>query len=65
MNNSKILWALILSLFIGSNLMAQGDEKAKSIVVKAHEATIGKSSKSKMTMKIVRPDWSSEITMQS
>lgn len=65
MNNSKILWALIISLFIGSNLIAQGDEKAKAIVIKAHEATIGKSSKSKMTMKIVRPDWSSEITMQS
>jgi len=50
-------------LIIGA--YAQDDEHAKDIVKKAHEITLGKTSKSTMTMEIVRPEWSRSVTMQS
>lgn len=47
------------------NSYAQDDEKARAIVKKAHEITLGETSKSTMTMEIVRPEWSRSVSMQT
>ena len=60
-----ILMSLFISLIFSLPLIAQGDEKAKQIVKKAHEITLGKTSKTTMTMKIIRPEWQREVSMQS
>lgn len=57
-------------LFIGLMLyqfsaFAQTDEKAKEIVRKAQNITLGINSSSTMTMQIIRPEWSRSVTMQS
>ncbi len=61
---AKTIIILMISLFI-SNSFAQDDEKARAIVKKAHEITLGETSKSTMTMEIVRPEWSRTVSMQS
>ena len=57
----------ILSILILSSLgvFAQTDEKAKEIVRKAQNITLGKNSSSTMTMHIVRPEWKRSVSMQS
>lgn len=60
-----ILMSLFISLIFSLPLIAQGDEKAKQIVKKAHEITLGKTSKTTMTMQIIRPEWSRTVSMQS
>lgn len=54
----------ILSILFTA-IYAQDDEQAKAIVQKAHEITLGKTSKSIMTMEIIRPEWSRSVSMQS
>ncbi len=61
---AKTIFILLISFFI-SNSFAQDDEKARAIVKKAHEITLGATSKSTMTMEIVRPEWSRTVSMQS
>lgn len=60
----KIVLGLMISILI-TGAYAQDDEHAKDIVKKAHEITLGKTSKSSMTMEIVRPEWSRSVSMQS
>ena len=62
---NSILLCLFISLVISIQLKAQGDDKAKEIVKKSHEITLGKTSKSTMTMQIIRPEWSRTVSMQS
>lgn len=65
----KTIIIMICLVLVGSILsfasMAQGDEKAKVIVKKAHEITLGNTSKTTMTMQIIRPEWTREVSMQS
>lgn len=56
---------MIMLVFVLFNGYTQDDEKARAIVKKAHEITLGETSKSTMTMEIVRPEWSRSVTMQS
>lgn len=63
MKTKTIITFILSFLFIGA--IAQGDDKAKEIVKKAHEITLGKTSKSTMTMEIVRPEWTRSVSMQS
>lgn len=60
----KIVITFMMSILLMA-AYAQGDEKAKAIVKKAHEITLGETSKSTMTMEIVRPEWSRSVSMQS
>jgi len=60
----KIVLTLMVSLLF-FNTYSQDDEQARAVVQKAHEITLGKTSKSTMTMEIVRPEWSRSVTMQS
>ncbi|MDA3905704.1 MAG: outer membrane lipoprotein-sorting protein [Bacteroidales bacterium] len=61
----KIL-ILFTVLFIGQvSLKAQTDERAKEIVRKAQNITLGINSSSTMTMNIIRPEWNRSVTMQS
>ncbi len=57
----------ILLLFCSILFMAfsQNDDKAKNIVKKAHEITLGKTGKSIMTMEIIRPEWKRSVSMQT
>ena len=63
----KILIALLFffltSLFIDVNLNAQ--LTAEDIIRKADEKVRGNSSKSTITMKIIRPSWTREMTMKA
>lgn len=53
-------------LFISQlSVFAQTDEKAKEIVRKAQNITLGTNSSSTMTMNIIRPEWNRSVTMQS
>lgn len=53
-------------LFINQlSIFAQSDEKAKEIVRKAQNITLGTNSSSTMTMNIIRPEWNRSVTMQS
>jgi len=65
----KIRITMICLILVGSLLSlsskAQEDEKAREIVKKAHEITLGKTSKTTMTMQIIRPEWTREVSMQS
>lgn len=61
---TRISILLLLSSLL-TLTMAQGDDKAKAVVKKAHEITLGETSKSTMTMEIVRPEWSRSVSMQS
>lgn len=64
-NKTQILMFALL-LFGQMDLLAQNDDlKAKEIVRKAQEITLGTNSSSTMIMQIVRPDWSRSVTMQS
>lgn len=60
----KIVLIFLISILI-PGAYAQGDDQAKAIVKKAHEITLGATSKSTMTMEIVRPEWSRSVSMQS
>lgn len=60
-----ILLTFFISLVFSLSLKAQGDEKAKEIVKKAHDITLGKTSKTTMTMHIIRPEWNRTVSMQS
>jgi len=57
----KTLTVLFLSLFAFGGFA----QDAKEIVRKADEMNRGKSSKSEVTIKIVRPKWSREMTMKT
>lgn len=60
----KIIVTMMMSiLFLGA--YSQDDKEARAIVKKAHEITLGETSKSTMTMEIVRPEWSRSVSMQS
>lgn len=61
----KISLFLAMSFFIAWNLQAQTEEKAKEIVRKAQNITLGINSSSTMTMNIIRPEWTRSVTMQS
>lgn len=63
MKQKLVLTIMMSILMIGA--YAQGDAQAKAIVKKAHEITLGETSKSTMTMQIVRPEWSRSVSMQS
>ncbi|NOR88078.1 MAG: outer membrane lipoprotein-sorting protein [Bacteroidales bacterium] len=58
---------MILVFFSATNqIEAQIDDlKAREIVKKAHEITLGKTSKTVMSMQIIRPDWNRSVSMQS
>lgn len=56
---------LLVGLFLSQQTNAQEDDKAKEIVKKSHEITLGKTSKTTMTMQIIRPEWQREVSMQS
>ena len=60
----KILFILLLASIL-FNSIAQDDEKARAIVKKAHEITLGETSKSTMTMEILRPEWTRSVSMQT
>lgn len=62
--NTRIVLILLISLYI-SKSFAQDDEKARALVKKAHEITLGENSQSTMTMEIVRPEWTRSVQMQS
>jgi len=59
--------SILLAVFFISQfgVKAQSDEKAKEIVRKAQNITLGINSSSTMTMKIIRPEWNRSVTMQS
>lgn len=62
----RISYLFISILFLTAiNLHAQEDEKAREIVKKAHDITLGETSTSTMSMKIIRPEWSREVSMKS
>jgi outer membrane lipoprotein-sorting protein len=64
----KSISKIFLSLIIASSgiLSANSQElAAKEVVRKAHDLVNGKSSKGIMSMTIVRPTWSREVTMKS
>ncbi len=56
--NIKILLLFCIVSFVA---FAQGDDKAKAIVKKAHEITLGDNGKSVMTMEIIRPEWTRSL----
>jgi len=60
-----LITLLMIGLFTSYQTNAQEDEKAKAIVKKAHEITLGKTSKTTMTMQIIRPEWNRTVSMQS
>ena len=60
-----LITILMIGLFTSYQTNAQEDERAREIVKKAHEITLGKTSKTTMTMQIIRPEWSREVSMQS
>ena len=60
-----IIALLLLGIFVSPLTFAQEDERAREIVKKSHEITLGKTSKTTMTMQIIRPEWSREVSMQS
>ena len=60
-----IIALLVLGILANSLAFAQEDEKAREIVKKAHEITLGKTSKTTMTMQIIRPEWNRTVSMQS
>jgi hypothetical protein len=62
--NTRIVLILLISLYI-SKSFAQDDKKARALVKKAHEITLGENSQSTMTMEIVRPEWTRSVQMQS
>lgn len=60
------------TLFMAALLLSQlalkaqaDDQRAKEIVQKAQNITLGKNSSSTMTMQIVRPEWNRSVSMQS
>ena len=57
----KFSFTIVLSLFC---LLAQA-QTALEIIKKADEKMRGKTSRSEMTIKIVRPTWEREMTMKS
>ncbi len=68
----KRIISLYLFIFLGiiliipfSSIKAQDKVTGKQIVQEATDKLNGKSSKGIMKMKIIRPDWSREITMKS
>ncbi len=58
----KILFMFCLTSFVA---FSQNNDKAKDIVKKAHEITLGKTGKSIMTMEIIRPEWKRSVSMQT
>jgi len=68
MKNLKIyireLLIIILCLFLGPNIMVQ-DLTAEQIIKKADEKVRGKSSQGELTMTVVRPSWTREMSMKS
>lgn len=61
----KSISLLVCLLMIQQFTVAQTDEKAKEIVQKAQNITLGTNSSSTMTMNIIRPEWNRSVTMQS
>lgn len=61
----KISIALTVLFLSQLSAFAQTDEKAKEIVRKAQNITLGTNSSSTMTMHIIRPEWNRSVTMQS
>lgn len=60
----KIALTLMMSILF-TGVYSQDNQEARAIVKKAHEITLGETSKSTMTMEIVRPEWSRSVSMQS
>lgn len=60
-----VLTLLVFGLLSSYQTNAQEDERAREIVKKAHKITLGKTSKTTMTMQIIRPEWRREVSMQS
>ena len=63
MKNNYILTALIFSLFLGVNSIAQ--ESAKDVIRNSDKKVRGETSESTIKMTIVRPSWSREMSMKS
>ncbi len=61
----KISMVLAVLFISQLSVFAQSDEKAKEIVRKAQNITLGTNSSSTMTMNIIRPEWNRSVTMQS
>mgnify|MGYP006288918939 FL=1 len=63
----KILLAILTSyMFLTANeAFGQQNETAREVIEKAHRKANGESSKGYMTMTIVRPDWTREISMKT
>lgn len=59
------LLGLILGLFFTCTAVFSQEVDAKSIVEKSNNLMLGKSSFSKMTMTITRPEWTRTVSMQS
>jgi len=59
------LLALIVGLFFTCTAVISQETDAKSIVDKSNNLMLGKSSFSKMTMAIIRPEWTRTVSMQS
>ncbi len=65
MKKQKIL-LLLFFLSMTSFIFAQTDDlKAKELVQKAQDITLGINSSSTMEMQIIRPEWSRSVSMQS
>jgi len=63
----KILLAILTSLMLSpaNQAVGQQNETAKEVIEKAHKKANGESGKGYMTMTIVRPDWTREISMKT
>lgn len=61
----KMICFLLVGFILSLQTYGQGNEKAKEIVKKAHDITLGKTSNTNMTMQIIRPEWNREVSMQS
>jgi outer membrane lipoprotein-sorting protein len=62
---TKILISLILVILTGPQFLNAQELPAREVVRKAHDLANGKSSKGKMSMTIVRPTWTREVTLKS
>jgi hypothetical protein len=61
----RIIIVFLALFFNRLTVNAQGIERAKEIVRKAQNITLGTNSSSTMTMQIIRPEWTRSVSMES